>query len=111
MWIVLLPSSSIGPKAYGPFDSSGLAEKFAAFVTAEIDPAVVVPLTLPIWELLAWRDAMRGDSDLDAAADQLVANGLLIDADVYPAPKPLNSKTAAAAPTTTADESSEGPTS
>jgi hypothetical protein len=45
--------------AWGPFDTRGEAEEFAAFATAEIDPAEVRTLSSPVGELLAWREAMR----------------------------------------------------
>ena len=42
------------PRLYGPFATASEAEEFAAFLTAEVDPAKVVPLRNPVGELLAW---------------------------------------------------------
>jgi hypothetical protein len=38
------------------FDDEPTAKRFAAFVTAEIDPAVVLHALNPVKELLGWRD-------------------------------------------------------
>lgn len=67
--IAVLLRSSHGPCAY-PFDETDrpLAERFAAFLTTEVDPAEVVPFETvgpdalvvwlsPIRELLAWYEA------------------------------------------------------
>lgn len=68
-WAVLLEESN-GTYAYGPFDDKDLADSFAAFVTAEVDPARVVPLAEVgparpgiVWrsaldELLSWREVV-----------------------------------------------------
>lgn len=66
MWAVLLTESR-GDFAYGPFEEKPLATRFADFLTAEVDPARVVPLDevgparpvtwrSPLIELLNWRD-------------------------------------------------------
>lgn len=39
---------------YGPFDDGKAAGRFAAFMTAEVDPATVVKLSSPTLELLAF---------------------------------------------------------
>lgn len=41
---------------FGPFASRPEAERFAAFITEEVDPAVVRVLCSPTLELLNWRD-------------------------------------------------------
>jgi hypothetical protein len=41
---------------FGPFYSRTEAQRFAAFVTAEVDPAEVRTLCSPVIELLNWRD-------------------------------------------------------
>lgn len=66
-WAVQLPAPA-GPVYYGPFEEYPLAERFARFVTEEIDPAKVVPFNgvwpvggwrSPLLELLNWRDSMN----------------------------------------------------
>lgn len=69
--IAVLLDSSHGRYAYGPFGDFEqlLAERFAAFLTAEVDPAQVVdasralalglPFRSPLIELLNWRDSVR----------------------------------------------------
>lgn len=55
-----------GRYAYGPFTDREEAERFAAFVTAEIDPAEVRRLLSPVAGLLAWRDlVLKGDENAD----------------------------------------------
>jgi hypothetical protein len=54
--IVVLPGSI--PKVWGPFTSKRMANEFAAFVRAEIDPPLVLPLSSPVDELLSWRAAV-----------------------------------------------------
>lgn len=44
---------------WGPFTTRPDADRFAAFVTAEIDPCVVVPTWDPIAELLNWHENKR----------------------------------------------------
>lgn len=51
--------------AWGPFVSREGADGFAAFVTAEIDPAEVRTLSSPVGELLAWRKAAQEWDRLD----------------------------------------------
>ncbi|MFB4306907.1 hypothetical protein [Actinomadura sp. GTD37] len=65
MWAVLLIAER--PVYYGPFEEYDVAERFARFVTEEIDPARIVPLKAasidplggwrsPLIEFLNWRD-------------------------------------------------------
>lgn len=44
---------------FGPFAARPDAERFAAFASAEIDPAEVRVMCSPVTELLNWRDTMR----------------------------------------------------
>ena len=79
-WVVLLPGGSAG-YAYGPFDDEGLAERFCDFVTAEVDPAFVVPVDKlgadvewrsPVAELLAWRlQAREGGRFIEPAPKKI----------------------------------------
>jgi hypothetical protein len=68
VWAVQLAADG-GPIYYGPFrhDEHEAAQRFARFVTEEIDPAKVVPFTevwpvggwrSPLTEVLNWRDRM-----------------------------------------------------
>jgi hypothetical protein len=70
--IAVLLRSSHGDCAY-PFDDEDrdVATRFAAFLTAEVDPAEVVPFEVvgptaqvvwrsPIAELLSWYETQRG---------------------------------------------------
>ncbi|MGH3220018.1 MAG: hypothetical protein ACRDPY_15160 [Streptosporangiaceae bacterium] len=51
-------------KAWGPFDNREDAQRFAGFVTQEVDPCDVELLCSPHLELLNWRDNIaRGDTD------------------------------------------------
>lgn len=82
---VLLDVDGVGAYAYGPFDEEDLAARYAAYLTAEVDPARVVPLAEVgparpriVWqsavaELLNWREYT-----LDQRHDQLgeIANAL-----------------------------------
>lgn len=52
-WIVLLDSAH-GKCAYGPTEDEDTARDFAAFLTAEVDPAVPIKLRSPTRELIAW---------------------------------------------------------
>ncbi|MCK2219753.1 hypothetical protein MF672_039050 [Actinomadura sp. ATCC 31491] len=54
-WIVRLPVNDNHHACYGPFTDEEEANKFAAFMTAEVDPAFVEPLCTAASELLAWR--------------------------------------------------------
>ncbi|MFB4273075.1 hypothetical protein [Nonomuraea sp. GTA35] len=56
MWIVRLVEQRI---PYGPFDDEDLAGEFAAYLTAEVDPAEVEPLRSPVGELLSWRKHVK----------------------------------------------------
>lgn len=51
---VVLLDSSHGPHVYGPFRDVVEAEKFAEFLTAEVDPASVLRLIPAVDELLGW---------------------------------------------------------
>lgn len=53
-FIVIVKEHGIVP--FGPFVSRVEAERFAAFLTAEVDPAEVRMLCSPVLELLNWRD-------------------------------------------------------
>lgn len=59
MWIVLLTDGQELRRCYGPFDNEGLAKRYAEFLSAEVDPAVALPLASPVGEVLDWREAVR----------------------------------------------------
>lgn len=61
MWIVRLTDH---PGPYGPFTNEQQARRFADFLTAEVDPAIVEPLFSPLNEVLNWRDAMQDGEHL-----------------------------------------------
>jgi len=42
--------------AYGPFSHHSTAVQFAAYLTAEVDPADVCGLCSPVEDLLTWRE-------------------------------------------------------
>jgi hypothetical protein len=63
MWIVRLTDQ---PGAYGPFDDRASADRFADFLTTEVDPAHIEQLHDPVTELLNWRDAMHAGGHLPA---------------------------------------------
>jgi len=63
MWIVRLTEQKA---TYGPFDDRASADRFAAFLTSEVDPATVEQLHDPVTELLNWRDAMHAGGHLPA---------------------------------------------
>jgi hypothetical protein len=75
MWIVRLTDR---PGAYGPFDDRSSADRFADFLTTEVDPAHIEQLHDPVTELLNWRDrqqernrpSVRGGPDIGHAAHQ-----------------------------------------
>ena len=59
MFVVVLTSSlPHHVPACWVFDSEPAAQRFAKFVTAEIDPAVVVRALDPVSELLSWRETL-----------------------------------------------------
>jgi hypothetical protein len=58
MWIVMLTTGKDLRICFGPFDDEALASRFAEFVTAEVDPAVVLRVESPVTELLNWREAV-----------------------------------------------------
>jgi hypothetical protein len=47
-------------KVWGPFDQLDDAQRFASFMTEEVDPCDVEPLCSPHRELLTWRDQVPG---------------------------------------------------
>lgn len=95
-WAVLLDVDGIGAYAYGPFDDDEagkeLTARFRAFLTAEVDPARIVPLSevgparpgiawrSPLVELLDWRESVideRHDrlTEVEQTVDRMVAAG------------------------------------
>jgi hypothetical protein len=58
MWVVVLGSHLPYHQSacWGPFSDQATAEQFAAYVTAEIDPAQVIRAADPVSELLNWRE-------------------------------------------------------
>ena len=62
LWVVVLDTGGeSGPRIYGPFQDQFPARDFAAFLTAEVDPATYHPLRDPTGELLGyWRGAGEG---------------------------------------------------
>jgi hypothetical protein len=57
MWVVVLGSHEpYHASACWVFTDQAVAERFAAFVTREIDPAQVLKALDPVSELLNWRD-------------------------------------------------------
>lgn len=69
LWCVILrsgdrPDDNI---CYGPFPDQQTAERFAAFLTAEVDPATARPLESPVSELLAWYATMPGYIPIEQA--------------------------------------------
>lgn len=52
-FVVLLPEPRI---VYGPFDRKEDAQRFAAYLTEEVDPADVQTLRSPVADILAWRE-------------------------------------------------------
>jgi hypothetical protein len=82
-WIVRLTGQP-QYRPYGPFTHKAVADRFADFLTDEVDPAHVEPLHGPpteqlfdpVIELLNWRDtqqttrpSVRGGPDIGYAAD------------------------------------------
>lgn len=56
MWVVVLGSQAYSATACWVFTDQATAERFAAYVTREIDPARVVKAADPVSELLNWRE-------------------------------------------------------
>jgi hypothetical protein len=57
MWVVILTSHlPHHVSACWVLDDEDEAKRFAAYVTAEVDPAVVCKALSPAAELLGWRD-------------------------------------------------------
>lgn len=52
--VILLPDGARSAAAWGPLPSREAAGMLAEFITAEVDPAVVVPLQNPAGPALAW---------------------------------------------------------
>ena len=78
MWIVRLLDH---PGPYGPFDDEQQAGRFADYLTAEVDPAIVEPLLSPLNEVLNWRDhvkagpSVRGGPDIGIEGELDYRNG------------------------------------
>lgn len=66
MWIVRLPVGRDQHCIYGPIADRGEAERFAAYLSAEVDPAFVEPLCSPLGDLLTWREHVKS-RDLPSA--------------------------------------------
>jgi hypothetical protein len=63
MWAVILGSHKpYHSSACWVFEDQDVAERFAAYVTAEIDPAQAVKTLDPVSELLTWRDNQQPGS-------------------------------------------------
>lgn len=58
MWVVICMSGA-NNRCYGPFDNPDLAERFARYLSDEVDPAGVFPVHSPTAELLTWRDQVH----------------------------------------------------
>lgn len=58
MWVVVLGSHLRYHSAacWGPFTDQAAAERFAAFITAEVDPAQAIRVMDPVSEALNWRE-------------------------------------------------------
>lgn len=58
MWVVVLGSHLRyhSSACWGPFADQESADRFAAFVTAEVDPAESLRVMDPASEVLNWRD-------------------------------------------------------
>jgi len=58
MWVVVvgshLPYHSSA--CWGPFSDQAVADAFAAYVTAEVDPARAMRVMDPVSDLLTWRE-------------------------------------------------------
>jgi hypothetical protein len=64
MWVVILGSHhQYHSSACWVFEDQDVAERFAAYVTAEIDPAQAVKALDPISELLIWRENQQPGGD------------------------------------------------
>ena len=68
-WVVVLGSHErYHSSACWVFDDQDTADRFAAYVTREIDPAQVLKALDPVAELLTWRENQLGsDSPFEAA--------------------------------------------
>lgn len=55
-WMVILKSGDRMDDmyCYGPFDDQREAQRFADFLTKEVDPAIPRPLKSPSVELMSW---------------------------------------------------------
>jgi len=69
-YAVLLSRPNRDPYVYGPFGDRTLAAQFAAFLRAEVDPAVVVEVLSPVRELLCWREGIKIEQAHQRAAEQ-----------------------------------------
>lgn len=69
-WIVLLDTGR-ERFAYGPTEDEDTANDFAAFLTAEVDPAVALKLRSPTKELLAyWQQQDEEPVEIPNAANR-----------------------------------------
>lgn len=59
-WVVRL-NEAHGKFMYGPFDDEAEASRFASYLSAEVDPAEVLPLRSPTAELLSFWHNHRTD--------------------------------------------------
>lgn len=64
-WVVLLRTGvgAAGVHPFGPFDDDAVAQCFADYLTAEVDPAVVVSLRSPVAELLSFWGRYRENAE------------------------------------------------
>lgn len=65
MAISLVVVATASGTVFGPFASRPEADRFARFITEEVDPAEVRILCSPALELLNWRDHARKDTTTD----------------------------------------------
>jgi hypothetical protein len=92
VWVRLMADPGDRQVAWGPFADTPVAQRFAMFVTEEIDPAEVIKGTGslpprdhvvvdPVHELLAWRDmwesleAMHGPPTQDVDTTAATSDG------------------------------------
>jgi hypothetical protein len=61
MWVVIQRSGDRDDDVYvyGPFEGQDAADRFARFVTTEVDPAKAYRLGSPLVELLAWYEITK----------------------------------------------------
>jgi hypothetical protein len=58
-WLVILKTGDRLDQlhCYGPFDDEMVAQRFAEYLTKEVDPAIRCPLRDPTLELMNWIDS------------------------------------------------------